>query len=101
MQIGIGDPHRVIFDLPVEFSYMPGSRVHKAKATAIEKDFYMDTGTSEELLCPLMRLLMKYLMDESVKIIDIAAQALRVSFKNAPYFFILMNPNFVSFENSP
>ncbi|KAI5683411.1 hypothetical protein M9H77_04639 [Catharanthus roseus] len=76
-KIGIGDPHRVIFDLPVEFSYMPGSRVHKAKATAIEKDFYMDTGTSEELLCPLMRLLMKYLMDESVKIIDIAAQALR------------------------
>lgn len=64
---------------------MLGSRVH-SKASATEKDFYMDAGTPEELLYPLMRLLMKYLMDDSAKIIDITAQALRVSLEKAFVF---------------
>lgn len=46
----------------------------------------MDAGTPEELLYPLMRLLMKYLMDDSAKIIDITAQALRVSLEKAFVF---------------
>lgn len=75
-KIGIGDPHRVVFDLPGEFSYVLGSRMH-SRTSATEKDFHMHTETPEALLYPLMRLLMKYLMDDSVKIIDIAAQALR------------------------
>lgn len=39
----------------------------------------MDSGLSEELLIAVMQLLKKYLMDESVEIIEMASQALRVS----------------------
>ena len=39
----------------------------------------LDMGTSEELLISLMKFLKKYLMDDSVKIINIASQTLRVS----------------------
>lgn len=39
----------------------------------------MDTGISEELMIALLKLLKKYLMDDSVKIVDVTSQALRVS----------------------
>lgn len=39
----------------------------------------MDTRMSNEDLLVLMRLLKKYLMDDSVEIIDMASQALQVS----------------------
>ena len=39
----------------------------------------MDSGLSEELLVAVMKLLKKYLMDESVEIIEMASHALRVS----------------------
>lgn len=42
-------------------------------------NFLMDSGLSEELLIAVMQLLKKYLMDESVEIIEMASQALRVS----------------------
>ena len=39
----------------------------------------MITGISDELLMAILKLLKKYLMDDSVKIIDMTSQALRVS----------------------
>lgn len=39
----------------------------------------MVTGISDEILMAILKLLKKYLMDDSVKIIDMTSQALRVS----------------------
>ncbi|XP_070053596.1 serine/threonine-protein kinase ATM isoform X3 [Nicotiana tomentosiformis] len=64
-RVGIGDPHGVVFHLPIE-----SKSVH-------EHNFHLGTGISDDLLVAIMRLLKKYLMDDSVKIIDIASQALR------------------------
>ncbi|XP_075497520.1 uncharacterized protein LOC142534545 isoform X2 [Primulina tabacum] len=43
-----------------------------------ETNIHADTGISEEALRVLMRLLKKYLMDDSVEIIDMESQALRL-----------------------
>lgn len=64
-RVGIGDPHGVVFYLPIE-----SKSIH-------DHNFHLGTGISDELLVATMRLLKKYLMDDSVKIIDIASQALR------------------------
>lgn len=39
----------------------------------------MVTGISDEILMAILKLLKKYLMDDSVKIIDMTSQVLRVS----------------------
>lgn len=70
MQVGIGDPHCVVFHLPGN-----SSNIHDS---SIEVKFHMDTSLSEELLVMLLKLLKKYLMDDSVKIVDMTSQALRV-----------------------
>ncbi|KAG5562230.1 hypothetical protein RHGRI_005086 [Rhododendron griersonianum] len=44
-------------------------------------NFHLDTGISEDLLVSLMRLLKKYLMDDSVKIIDMMSQTIQVHSK--------------------
>ena len=44
-----------------------------------ESNIHMDTRISNDNLLILMRLLKKYLMDDSVEIIDLASQALQVS----------------------
>lgn len=67
MQVGIGDPHGVVFHLPIE-----SKSLH-------DHNFHLGMSISDELLVAIMRLLKKYLMDDSVKIIDMASQALRVS----------------------
>ncbi|KAM3381087.1 serine/threonine-protein kinase ATM isoform X3 [Capsicum galapagoense] len=64
-RVGIGDPHGVVFHHPIESKSMHGH------------NFHLGAGISDELLVAIMRLLKKYLMDDSVKIIDIASQALR------------------------
>ncbi|XP_055826815.1 serine/threonine-protein kinase ATM isoform X2 [Solanum dulcamara] len=64
-RVGIGDPHGVVFHLPIESKSLP------------DHNFHLGTCISDELLVAIMRLLKKYLMDDSVKIIDIASQALR------------------------
>lgn len=78
MQVGIGDPHCVVFRLPGNSSdihvYQPISH-----DSSTEVKFQMDTGLSEELVVALLKLLKKYLMDDSVKIVDMTSQALRVS----------------------
>lgn len=79
MKVGIGDPHRVVFHLPGE-----SSRVHVFGQlncdTSSGKIFQNEPGISEELLKSVLRLLRKYLMDDSVDIIDMTSQVLRVSF---------------------
>lgn len=65
MQVGIGDPHGVVFHLPIE-----SKSLH-------DHNFHLGMSISDELLVAIMRLLKKYLMDDSVKIIDMASQALR------------------------
>ncbi|KAM1451845.1 hypothetical protein ACFX2I_038908 [Malus domestica] len=75
-RVGIGDPHCVVFHLPGN-----SSNIHVCRPinhdSSIEVKFQMDTGLSEELLVMLLKLLKKYLMDDSVKIVDMTSQALR------------------------
>lgn len=78
MQVGIGDPHSVVFHLSRELGqahFCP--RLYHENST--EANFHLDTSISEELLVSLMRLLKKYLMDDSVKIIDMTSQTIQVS----------------------
>ncbi|GJU96059.1 serine/threonine-protein kinase ATM isoform X1 [Tanacetum coccineum] len=74
--IGIGDPHRVVFHLPGE-----SNRIHVCRPLNSDSgsgfSFHMESGLSEELLVAVMKLLKKYLMDESVEIIEMASHALR------------------------
>lgn len=75
-KVGIGDPHSVVFHLPGDSGqthFCP--QLHPENST--EVNFRMDTIISEELLVSLMRLLKKYLMDDSVKIIDMASQTIQ------------------------
>ncbi|XP_020548356.1 serine/threonine-protein kinase ATM [Sesamum indicum] len=74
-RVGIGDPHRVVFDLPGD-SYVHVSGMVR-DASAADPNIHMITGVSNEVLLVLLRLLKKYLMDDSVEMIDMASQALR------------------------
>ncbi|KAK1384233.1 hypothetical protein POM88_021968 [Heracleum sosnowskyi] len=75
-KIGIGDPHRVVFHLPGE-----SSRVHVFGQlnydTSGGKKFQNEPDISNELLKSILRLLRKYLMDNSVDIVDMKSQVLR------------------------
>ncbi|XP_010663180.1 serine/threonine-protein kinase ATM isoform X4 [Vitis vinifera] len=74
-RVGIGDPHCVVFHLPGDYSQIHVCRpIHHDSGAEIS--FPLDTSISEELLLALMRLLKKYLMDDSVKIIDLTSQTL-------------------------
>nr|CAN75030.1 hypothetical protein VITISV_026825 [Vitis vinifera] len=76
-RVGIGDPHCVVFHLPGDYSQIHVCRpIHHDSGAEIS--FPLDTSISEELLLALMRLLKKYLMDDSVKIIDLTSQTLWV-----------------------
>ncbi|KAJ6760715.1 SERINE/THREONINE-PROTEIN KINASE ATM [Salix purpurea] len=75
-KVGIGDPHSVVFHLPVDYGQMKVCQQLRI-TNPIEVNFNMDTGVSEELLIALLKLLMKYLMDDSVRIVDLTSQSLR------------------------
>lgn len=75
-KVGIGDPHSVVFHLPVDYGQMKVCQQLKI-TNPFEVNFTMDTGVSEELLIALLKLLMKYLMDDSVRIVDLTSQSLR------------------------
>ncbi|KAK9995769.1 hypothetical protein SO802_020455 [Lithocarpus litseifolius] len=75
-RVGIGDPHCVVFHLPGDSSHVHVCQpINHDNATGI--NFRMVTGISDELLMAILKLLKKYLMDDSVKIIDMTSQALR------------------------
>lgn len=63
--------------------HLPGAQAPLSGAVNVvynkESSIYMDTRMSNEDLLLLMKLLMKYLMDDSVAIIEMASQALQVS----------------------
>ncbi|XP_043813489.1 serine/threonine-protein kinase ATM isoform X5 [Manihot esculenta] len=75
-RVGIGDPHCVVFHLPGE-----SGDINVCKLTADDSptdiSFSVDTAITEKLLIMLLNLLKKYLMDDSVRIVDLASQALR------------------------
>ncbi|XP_050221682.1 serine/threonine-protein kinase ATM isoform X2 [Mercurialis annua] len=75
-RVGIGDPHCVVFHLPGESSHVNVCRP-TASDSPLEINFNMDTIVSEELLVTLIKLIKKYLMDDSVRIVDLTSQALR------------------------
>ncbi|XP_031372225.1 serine/threonine-protein kinase ATM isoform X2 [Punica granatum] len=75
-RVGIGDPHCVVFHLPEGSS---GIHVceHVNSESASEVNFTLNTSISDELLVALLKLLKKYLMDDSVVIVDMTSQVLR------------------------
>ncbi|XAR50182.1 Non-specific serine/threonine protein kinase [Bertholletia excelsa] len=75
-RVGIGDPHSVVFRLPGEFGLAHVCSPLNAE-TSRGMAVHMDKVLSEELLISLMRLLMKYLVDDCVKIIDMTSQAIK------------------------
>ncbi|XVF54114.1 hypothetical protein PTKIN_Ptkin05aG0154900 [Pterospermum kingtungense] len=75
-RVGIGDPHSVVFHLPGDSSHMHVCEPINRNG-AYEISFSMDTCISEELLVALLKVLKKYLMDDSVKIVDITSQTLQ------------------------
>ncbi|EXB28723.1 Serine/threonine-protein kinase ATM [Morus notabilis] len=75
-RVGIGDPYSVVFHLPGSYESLDACRTNNRELT-LEVSCQMDTGISEGLLIALLKLLMKYLMDDYVKIVDMASQALR------------------------
>lgn len=91
-KVGIGDPHCVVFHLP------GGSNgIHVCKydscESATEVNFSLNTSISDELLIALLKLLKKYLMDDSVVIVDMTSQVLRV---RTECFIGLCSINFAS-----
>ncbi|XVF09293.1 hypothetical protein REPUB_Repub07fG0080200 [Reevesia pubescens] len=75
-RVGIGDPHSVVFHLPGNSNHMHVCRPI-SQYGASEINVSMDTGIAEELLIALLKVLKKYLMDDSVKIVDITSQTLQ------------------------
>ncbi|GMH31457.1 hypothetical protein Nepgr_033300 [Nepenthes gracilis] len=75
-RVGIGDPCSVIFHIPGNSSPMHVCRSADLNG-AVEINFNSDTCISEEFLIVLMGILKKYLMDDSVKIVDLTSQTLR------------------------
>ncbi|KAM6570000.1 hypothetical protein CsatB_017985 [Cannabis sativa] len=74
---GIGDPYSVVFHLPASYGELHSCRTTTNHNFSPEVGFPMDTGMSEGLMVTLLKLLKKYLLDDSVKIVDTASQALR------------------------
>ncbi|QHO17058.1 hypothetical protein HN873_033624 [Arachis hypogaea] len=75
-RVGAGDPYSVVFHLPGETSHV---RVGKSIdiSCAVDTSSSIDTSVSKELLVVVLKFLKKYLMDDSVKIVDMASQTLR------------------------
>ncbi|CAA7402290.1 unnamed protein product [Spirodela intermedia] len=75
-QVGIGDPHRIVFHLPGDtarnetFSKYGGSIVSN-------ESILSDVGFSEEVLISLIRLLKKYFLDDGVTVVDLTSRTLQ------------------------
>lgn len=68
VQIGIVDPHHVVFHLPYDSIKICASQM-----------IAVDIVLSNTVLAELLALLKKYLMDDSVNIIDLASRTLQVN----------------------
>ncbi|TYJ98547.1 serine/threonine-protein kinase ATM isoform X2 [Cucumis melo var. makuwa] len=76
-RVGIGDPHCVVFHLPGDSKTIHIFRP-VVNGNASEIDFKIETGISKDLLVELLKRLKRYLMDDSVKIVDMTSQVLQV-----------------------
>ncbi|KAF8094951.1 hypothetical protein N665_0348s0034 [Sinapis alba] len=75
-RVGIGDPHTVVFHLPGELESMHDLQfVSHNKGSKVSS--FSENGISDETLLSLLKILKKYLLDDSVKIIDVTSQTLR------------------------
>ncbi|XP_048590826.1 serine/threonine-protein kinase ATM isoform X1 [Brassica napus] len=75
-RVGIGDPHTVVFHLPGELGSMNDLQfVSHNKGSKVSS--FTENGVSDETLISLLKILKKYLLDDSVKIIDVTSQTLR------------------------
>ncbi|MQL83584.1 hypothetical protein Taro_016078, partial [Colocasia esculenta] len=78
IRIGIGDPHRIVFHLPGNaIQHESYGRYAHNNAIADETTIHNGLGVSEEVLINLLGLLKKYLLDDGVAVVDIAARTLR------------------------
>ncbi|XP_008453086.1 serine/threonine-protein kinase ATM isoform X2 [Cucumis melo] len=75
-RVGIGDPHCVVFHLPGDSKTIHIFRP-VVNGNASEIDFKIETGISKDLLVELLKRLKRYLMDDSVKIVDMTSQVLQ------------------------
>lgn len=71
-RIGIGDPYRVVFQLPKD-----SCEKLPFKSSSRESSSHTCSGVLDGLLIDLLRLLKKYLLDDYVKIVDTASRTLR------------------------
>lgn len=78
VKVGIGDPHCVVFHLPGGSNHMHVCKPITSES-ATEVNLTEDTIVSEELLLTLLKVLKKYLMDDSAVIVDMTSQVLTVS----------------------
>ncbi|XP_072965614.1 serine/threonine-protein kinase ATM isoform X2 [Typha angustifolia] len=75
-RVGICNPYQVVFHLPERF-YQKYPVQSSNNVCLKEPKFYTDNGVTEELLVDLIKLLRSYLLDVSVKIVDVTSQTLR------------------------
>lgn len=74
-RVGIGDPHCVVFHLPGEAHHV--TRLQPLGQIGDSEVCSSDTGIPDEGLVTLLRLLKKYLLDDSVSIIDTTSRVLQ------------------------
>ncbi|KFK34114.1 hypothetical protein AALP_AA5G103600 [Arabis alpina] len=75
-RVGIGDPHTVVFHLPGEMGSLHDLQFASHNSGSKVRSF-TENGISDETLIVLLKILKKYLLDDSVKIIDVTSQTLR------------------------
>ncbi|KAJ0962868.1 hypothetical protein J5N97_027990 [Dioscorea zingiberensis] len=75
-RVGIVDPYDVIFHLPGDPSQKHLSQP-SYNDTSKDVNLHCESGVTDEILVDILRLLIKYLFDESVKIVDMASQTLQ------------------------
>ncbi|CAN8254904.1 unnamed protein product [Cochlearia groenlandica] len=75
-KVGIGDPHTVVFHLPGELGFLH-NRQSVGHNTGSKVRAFTEDGISDDTLVVLLKILKKYLLDDSVYIIDVTSQTLR------------------------
>ncbi|EOA23378.1 hypothetical protein CARUB_v10016554mg [Capsella rubella] len=75
-RVGIRNPHTVVFRLPGELGTMH-DRQCVSHTTGSKVRSFTENGISDETLIALLKILKKYLLDDSVKTIDVTSQTLR------------------------
>ncbi|KAF9625359.1 hypothetical protein IFM89_022141 [Coptis chinensis] len=74
-RVGIGDPHCVVFHLPGEAGQV--SPLQVLDQGSDQEVSFKDSGMPDGLLITLIRVLKKYLLDDSVSTIDMTSRALQ------------------------